>query len=183
MSNLLDLKDDKPDGHGSLSSFEPDVDPEWEAQLKSGANWFYWIAGLSLVNSLAFIFQANFAFLAGLGITQLFEAVVLLSIENGAPASLNVVAIAFDLIIVGIFAFIGYYANKGFTAPFLVGIIIYVLDAVVVLALGSYAAAAFHAFALFFIIRGYLASRKLRAAQSDAPFQPPPPPSVSFPSI
>lgn len=180
MSNLLDLKDDKPDMSGTLTSFESEINPEWEAQMKGGANWFYWIAALSLVNSLAFIFQANFAFLAGLGFTQLFEAVVQLSIENGAPESLNVVAIIFDVIIVGIFALIGFYSNKGFTAPFLVGIIIYAIDAVLVLALGSYLTAGFHVFALFFIIRGYLAARKLKEHHRNTAFQAPPSPSESF---
>lgn len=177
MSNLLGLEENKTETTGSPASFESDIDPLWDAQVKSGANWFYWIAGLSLVNSLAFVFQANFAFLAGLGLTQLFEAVINVSVQSGAPTALNAVAIVFDVIIVGIFALFGYYAGKGITAVFLIGIIIYVLDALLVLVLGLYPAAAFHAFALFFIIRGYIACRKLKAAQKAVQFQPPPPPS------
>ena len=49
-----------------LSSEPEEVSPETLAQLKSGANWFYWIAGLSLINSAIFVFGGNVNFIAGL---------------------------------------------------------------------------------------------------------------------
>ena len=39
------------------------------AQLKSGASWFYWIAGLSLINSIAAVSGGSWRFILGLGIT------------------------------------------------------------------------------------------------------------------
>ncbi|HMT06733.1 MAG TPA: hypothetical protein PKA82_01935 [Pyrinomonadaceae bacterium] len=177
MSDLLGLNEEK-ETTGNDSTTPSGFDPAWEATAKSGANWFYWIAGLSLVNSLAFVFGANFSFLAGLGITQVVEALIVVSIENGAPSMLKGFAIAFDVVVFGVFALLGYYANKLFTVAFVIGIVAYVIDGALVLAVGSIASAAFHAFALFFIVRGFLACRNIKKFQQAPPIQSPPPPPV-----
>ena len=54
---------------------EKEPDPVTLAQLKNGANWFYWIAGLSLVNSAIFAFGGHVSFIAGLAYTQIIDAV------------------------------------------------------------------------------------------------------------
>ena len=71
------------------------------------------------------------------------------------------VAIVVNLVITAIFALFGYFANKRFAAAFIIGSVLYALDGLIYLALGSMFAAGFHVFALFFIIRGFLASRQL----------------------
>jgi hypothetical protein len=43
------------------------------ARVVNGAKWFYWIAGLSLVNSLVVVFGGNFHFVLGLGITSVVD--------------------------------------------------------------------------------------------------------------
>lgn len=176
MSDLLGLSEEKQTSASNDPQQPSGFDPAWEATAKSGANWFYWIAGLSLVNSLAFAFGSNFSFLAGLGITQVVEALIEVSIESGAPSMLKGFAIAFDVVVFGVFALLGYYSNKLFTAAFVIGIVAYVIDGALVLAVGSIASAAFHAFALFFIIRGFLACRNLKKFQQSPPIQSPPPP-------
>ena len=42
----------------------------YRRNMQSGARWFYWIAGLSLINAIAAAANSNWSFLAGLGITQ-----------------------------------------------------------------------------------------------------------------
>lgn len=181
MSDLLGLHEEKPET-GDYSNIDLGPDPAWAAQAKSGANWFYWIAGLSLINSAAFVAGANFHFLAGLGITEIADAVIAAAIEQGSPPAIKAVSIIFDLIILIIFALIGYFANKLLTPVFIFGIIVYVFDALLVLLLGDILMAGFHAFALFFIIRGFLSARKLNAYKaskmvvSPQTLQPPPPP-------
>ena len=175
MSNLLGLEEERrgtPTGE-----IGPDMD-ELSARMKSGANWFYWIAGLSTINSLIYAFGGSVAFVAGLGLTQLADAFVDLGIENGLPAAVRSVAIIFNFVVVGLFALLGYYAGKQSSAAFVVGIVIYLLDGLLLLLLGVLFSAGFHAFALFFIIRGFLACRALNAFQAARPFQPPPPPTV-----
>ncbi len=146
----------------------PELSPDVVVQLKSGASWFYWIAGLSLVNSLIFVFGGNVSFIARLAYTQIIDAVVDASILDGANASLNVVAIVLDFILVAIFALIGYYANKAISAVFIIGIIIYLIDGLLWLFLGSYFAVAFHAYALFMIIRGLMASMEINKFNSES---------------
>jgi len=181
MSNLLGLEEAKP-STGEYDNAAPGPDPEWTARVKRGANWFYWIAGLSVVNSLAFIGGAQLHFLGGLGLTELADAVIAASINEGAPTAIKAVSIIFDLVAVTGFALAGYYANKFVRTAFLIGIIIYGLDTLIVLALGAYFMAAFHAFALYSLINGYIACRQMKAhlkSQAQIVGQPPPPPSFT----
>ena len=172
MSNSLGLQDtQQTEGYG----LEPNRD-ELEMRLKNGANWVYWIAGLSVINSLIYISGSDVSFLAGLGFTQLVAAFVDIAIESGAPAAMRGVSIVFSLVVVVVFGLFGYYANKRFTAAFVVGIILYFLDGLLLLLLGVFFSAGFHAFALIFIVRGFLACRELNAFDAARAFQHPPPP-------
>jgi len=45
--------------------------------MQSGARWFYWIAGLSMINSIAAMSNSSWSFLAGLGITQFIPGLAL----------------------------------------------------------------------------------------------------------
>ena len=158
MSNLLGLEEAK-EHTGDIWAHE--LDPELASHVRGGANWFYWIAGLSLVNSVVFFFGSPIAFIAGLGFTQIADEVVQLLIQNGAPSAFRAVVSVFDLVFLILFALLGYYANKRFAAAFIIGTAIYALDAILLLFIGAFFPAGFHAFALFFIVRGFLACRKL----------------------
>jgi len=178
MSSLLGLEEERK---SSASNQVSDVDQsELEATMKSGARWFYWIAALSTINSVVYMSGSEWSFLAGLGLTQLAQAFVDVAIENGAPSALKIVALIFSFVLVAVFAFFGYYAQKRWSAAFIVGIVIYVLDGLLLLLLGVIASAGFHAFALFFIIRGFLACRTLNAAAAAPAFQTPPQPPTSL---
>lgn len=137
--------------------------------MKGGANWFYWIAGLSLFNSVGFAAGATVSFLGGLGFAVLVDVFINAMIENGASPMLKIVSVVFALILIIAFALFGYYANRGFSGAFILGIIIYSLDLLLVLLLEDYFMAGFHALALFFIVRGYLACRRLRATPVGPP--------------
>ncbi len=174
MSTLLGLEEKDTNAVDRAATVNRE---ELEAKMKSGGSWFYWIAGLSAINSAIYLFGGEVAFLAGLGFTLMADALVDAAIDSGLPSGVKAVAIIFNFILVAMFALFGYYANKRFAVAFIVGIVIYVLDALLLLLLGSFFSAAFHAFALFFIIRGFLACRKLNASQESVPFQTPPPPA------
>jgi hypothetical protein len=183
MSNFLGLEEERSTSTatGEYDRVQPVLDPDVAVRIKRGANWFYWIAGLSVVNSIAFIVGAKFHFLAGLGVTEIADAVIEASIQQGAPGYLRAVSIIFDLIAVAGFALTGYFANKFFRTAFLVGIIFYVIDGLLVLILTDFFMLAFHAFALYSLIRGYIACREMKAhlkTQKDM-IQPPPPPHAT----
>lgn len=156
MSTIFDRSE------GVVLNTEPEeVSPETRAQLKSGANWFYWIAGLSLINSAIFIFGGNVNFIAGLAYTQLIDAIFDASVSQGAPSGILAVAAVIDLVVVVVFALIGYFSNKAINAVFIGGMLIYAVDGVIWLLLGSLFAAGFHVFALVMIFRGFMASREI----------------------
>src|SRR6478672_13601536 len=133
MSNLLNLTEE------TLEKYSLDVNapnPEWEARVKRGANWFYWIAGLSVINSIAFAAGGNFHFLAGLGITEVADAVVDAFVNQGAPSAIRALSIVFDLIAIVGFGLCGFIVNKFSRTAFIVGIGFYFLDGLIVLLLG-----------------------------------------------
>lgn len=145
---------------------EKEPSSETLAQLKGGANWFYWIAGLSLVNSAVFAFGGEVSFIAGLAVTQIIDAVATQLGGDGFSA-VKAVAIVLDLIVFIVFALIGYYSNKAINAVFIVGMVIYLIDGLIWLLLGSIFAFGFHIFALIMIFRGFLASREINRIRTD----------------
>jgi hypothetical protein len=133
------------------------------ARLKSGASWFYWIAGLSMINSIGYLFGAAFSFVIGLGFTQ---AVDELAVELGGRApdgatAFRVAGAAVDLLIAGLFVLFGWSAIRRRAWAFRVGIALYILDAVLFVLVKDYLAVGFHALALYGLFRGFYAHRRL----------------------
>lgn len=137
---------------------------ELQRQMSGGANWFYWIAGLSLVNSAVFLAGGDWSFFAGLAITQVADALVVGIDGNTDLTIVKAVALIFDLMIAGVFALFGIFANRGQYWAFIAGIVIYLFDGLLMLWFGVWFSAAFHVFALIMIIRGLIAARTLRNA-------------------
>jgi hypothetical protein len=127
------------------------------AEIIGGARWFWWIAGLSLVNSIILHSGGGTSFVIGLGFTL---------VVDGIFQSLKPVAFAVDLCALGFFFAMGWYAARGWVWAFLTGIIFYALDAVIYLVFQDWMPAAFHGLALFYLFRGM---QKLRAELKAAP--------------
>ena len=123
---------------------------EIESRLNSGAGWFFWIAGLSLINSIIVLLGSDWYFVIGLAYTQIIDEII----GSG-------ISFFFDLIVAGIFVFFGIFAKKRNIWSFVVGMILYGLDGLVFLLVGEYLSFGFHIFALYFIYGGLNASRQL----------------------
>lgn len=136
------------------------------AQMQSGARWFYWIAGLSLINSIAAVSGSNWSFLAGLGITQLISGVAL-GLSEDVGGSVNVIAFMLDLLVAAFFVSLGVWANKGDTWAFILGIVVYALDGIIFLVFQLWFSLAFHAFVLYSLYRGLTANRKLKQLEAE----------------
>jgi hypothetical protein len=135
-----------------------------QAQLsRAGANWLIWIAGLSLVNSVLFVAGSNWAFFLGLGATQFVDA---FGKEIITGTTGQVLALAVDVVIAGIFVGLGLVSRNGAQWSFIVGMVLLVLDALLLAFVTDWAAVAFHGLALFFIVRGFQASRRLAAMRT-----------------
>ena len=124
--------------------------------VASGARWFWWIAGLTLVNLACDAAHANVNFVLGLAFTQLAHAML-------APPAAYVIDAAF----IGGFWLLGQQAQAGRGWAFVLGALVYLADGLVYLQAQDWMPVAFHAFALFSIARGFLALRgamRLRAS-------------------
>jgi hypothetical protein len=126
-----------------------------ENQRRSGAQWFYWIAGLSLVNAILALSGQGWRFILGLGVTQLVQELAQESGSAGTKAGLV------GLGLIAIFGFLGQRAVAGHHWAFLVGMTLYALDGAIFLLIQDWVGVGFHVFALIMIGRGYAAARKL----------------------
>jgi hypothetical protein len=135
------------------------LDPMLHRHLKSGASWFYWIAGLSLINSISAFAHASFRFIFGLGLTQVLDA---LGTEMGSAGP--AVALGLDVVAAGILVLFGVFANKAHSWAFIVGMLCFAADTVLVLIFADWLSVAVHVVVLFFLFRGFAACRKLKAA-------------------
>ena len=143
-------------------------DQQLANQVKSGANWFYWIAGMSIINSIAYRLGLEITFLIGLTGTAFVEGIGI-GISQQLPESANLimaVALVAEILVASIFVLIGALARKGLRWAFILGLVFYVLDAVIWLAFREWLPAAFHLLGLFGILSGL---RALGSKQAGGP--------------
>ena len=143
-------------------------------RYKSGANWFYWIAGLSLVTSIITFGGGNWKFLISLGTTQVIDSIALVLSEEVGSAS-KIVALVLDVFLTAMFVVFGVLANKKYLWAYIAGMAAFVIDGVVSLMIQDLIGVIAHVVVLVFMVPGFLAGRKLaevereRAAQAAAP--------------
>ena len=147
--------------------------------MKSSANWFYWIVGLSALNSILYISGVGFGLAVGLNATRIIDELV-----SEASGAARFLPLLFALIPLGFFALLGYLAPR-FRAAFVVGFIFYLIDAVPSLLLKDWIGLAMHAWVLFSFFTGFRAAGELSRLRSSnasgvvrAPAFPPPPPQL-----
>jgi len=137
---------------------------ELAKHYKSGANWFYWLAGLSIITSLIAIGGGGIHFIFTLGITQIIDGIAVdLSLDMGSGA--KAVALVLDLIISGVFVLFGYLSNQRQLWAYIVGTVLFVLDGLLCLIGPDIISLLAHAVVLFFLIRGIMAGRELIALE------------------
>jgi len=92
-----------------------------ERRRRIGGQWFYWIAGLSLVNAAIGFTGADWRFILGLGVTQIVQELAK-SGSNGTTAGLV------GLAVIAIFTVLGQRAVLGHGWAFVLGMTLYALD-------------------------------------------------------
>ena len=128
-----------------------------EAQSRRGAFWFYWIAGLSLVNSaLAFAGQ-DWRFIIGLGMSQIIDTLATRAGRGWTAALL------FDAPLIGGVVLLGTRAVRGHAWAFLLGVSLYGLDGLISLLAHDWLGLGFHVFVVIMILKGFQAARHLAA--------------------
>ncbi len=135
-----------------------------EHRMKGGAGWFYWIAGLSIINSVIIMSGSNWHFLAGLGITDIISVVA-----SKAGAAGTIIAVALNAIVAAVFIMFGVFASKRQAWAFVVGMTFYGLDALLLLPMQMWLGIAFHVFVLFQIFKGMQAASELKELEASMP--------------
>lgn len=134
------------------------------AEMRRGANWFYWVAILGAVSSLIYHFYDFANHFVHFGMSQYVDAqAAATGVETQRWA-----ALVFNLGIAGVFAAFGYFGRRGSDLAFIFGMFLYFFDAVVLLGYREFFAFGFHLFAMFFIAKGLLASRRRYDPSVDA---------------
>jgi hypothetical protein len=144
------------------------------ARYKSGANWFYWIAGLTIVTSIITYGGGDWRFLISLGTTQVIDAIAS-GLATGLGGAPQIVALVLDLILTGVFVVFGVLANKKFLWAYILGMVVFGLDGLVSLLIQDLIGVVAHVVVLIFMVPGFMAGRKLveleqmMAAQAPTP--------------
>lgn len=123
--------------------------------LKSGASWFYWIAGLTAVNAGAWMAGSNVRFVVGTALVDVFNAL-------GENSNARGVAIILDVLLIALFVVCGIFAHKAHIWAFAVGITVYLLDTILCLIAQEWIGLAFHVWALFGLAQAMRLAWQLR---------------------
>ncbi len=139
-------------------------------RMKNGANNFYWIAALSVVNSLVLEFGGNSYFVVGLAST-LFVDGIFLELAKGFPDAtifIKLIGLAISVFIALIFVFFGFFANKGKRWAFIIGMVFYAIDTLIMLAFQEWMGLIFHGLFLFGLFSGIRALGELQKLSPQA---------------
>jgi hypothetical protein len=137
-----------------------------ETNFRRGINWFYWIAGLSILNSLIYLFKGSLTFVVGLGITQIVDGMTTGIAENlssNGGTVIHAIGFLIDLAIAGAFVVAGLLGQKKHRWAIITGMIFYALDGVIFILFGAWLPVLFHVFALWNLWRGLQSLNELNS--------------------
>lgn len=176
MSHATPADDDVSDNE--VTTDAPEVNPEQAAMQHlaellqtgdSGANWFFWIAGLSLVNTAIIHFGGNVQFVVGLGLTLFVDAIATEIVREQPQSQMiaTIVAVSFSAFCSIIACLFGWLSKKRIIPLFALGMAVYFLDGLVFLLVQDWLSLAFHGYALFCMWGGLTAYRKFNQIESE----------------
>lgn len=133
--------------------------------------WFWWIAALSVVNSIAVILDLKYGMALGLGFTQVIDAIFSFGADGEAMspgATARVIQLSLVGAVAGGFYALGRAARRCSTRAFAWGMGLYALDALIFVLVGDWIGVGFHVFVLFMLWGGFSILRSARSQMPDA---------------
>lgn len=121
-----------------------------DPSVLSSARWFWWIAGLSLVNLFLFYSGSNTSFVIGLAMTAVTSAIF---------SEQMVVGLVVAVLIIGFYGVIGFCAQREKLWAFYLGLAVYVVDALIYMYVQDWLSVAFHGYVIFHLFRGIASLR------------------------
>lgn len=125
-----------------------------ENAMKGGLSWFYWIAGLSIINTIMAYTKSETFFVAGLSTTFFVKA------ASSEFSSLNLFFNIINAILIVSFIIFGKYGKKNNLLIY-IGMGVYCLDSLFFLYAGEWVSIGFHVFALYGIYIGLKSKNQL----------------------
>lgn len=136
-------------------SYEPQAIIE---RARKASGWFAIIAAFSAVNSILVLAGAKVSFVVGLGATQLVDAVLAVAREQAQPPVTTIITalgLIVNLGILGVVVAIWQLSKRGSAIAYVVGMVLYLLDALIYVLVGDWVGAGFHVFFLAMLWSGY----------------------------
>ncbi|MEX0713302.1 MAG: hypothetical protein WD278_13185 [Pirellulales bacterium] len=166
--NLIDAEEAEAAGHDEA---EVASQPFVEEYQNPGVNWFFWIAGLSLVNAAVALTSDGEGrqFVIGLGITAIINGLALGMAQNAAPQVAMIAkatSFALSVLASGVFVGFGILGRKAFVWAIALGMFLYALDGLIYLAYQDWMSFGFHLFALFFLFGALNTAREWQRRQA-----------------
>ena len=122
-----------------------------------GANWFIWLAILSAINTLIVYQYHTPNTPIALAVTQWLDGT-----SAGLNPTMSTRSLVINLLIAGALAGFGLLARRGSDLAFVLGIFLYIIDAMLAIGLRDIFGFGVHLIGLFFLFKGLLASRHVR---------------------
>lgn len=143
-------------------------------RMKGGANNFYWIAALSVINSAMLQFGGGMYFVVGLAGTLFVDTIFieLALVMQESALVVKIIGLVVSAVVAAVFALFGIFANRGMKWAFIVGMIFYAIDTLLMLAFQEWMGLLFHIFFLFGLFGGLSALNKLQKLAPPKPSNP-----------
>jgi len=154
-----------PQAPERVEAFQVDNKDDLQNRLNGGAGCYFWIAGLSLVNSVVMMAGGGWGFIVGLGITQVIDAFTHGLAEASGGGLIKIVGFMGDILVAAAFVIFGVFARRGQIWAFGLGMSLYALDGLLFLLVKDFLGLGFHAFALFCLYNGLKACQRLKTME------------------
>jgi hypothetical protein len=137
----------------------PTIDAATMDKIASAANWFYWIAALTVVGLVAAMMGSDWGFAIGLGTSQLL-GMLALPAEIG-DISFVIIGLLWliNIGLIALFFWFGYAARRPSLVAFTLGIVLYLLDTLLFVYAEDWLGVIFHVIALYFLVSGWSCTR------------------------
>jgi hypothetical protein len=134
-----------------------------EKVIKTGASQFYWIAALSIINSIVVLTGRSWTFFIGLGVTQFIDGIfigIAQIVDERFALTARIIGFVIDIIVASVFVLFGFFAQKRKRWAFIAGMVLYALDSLILLLVLDFLGFGFHILLLFFIYVGMSAMKR-----------------------
>ncbi|MEO0452791.1 MAG: GYF domain-containing protein [Verrucomicrobiota bacterium] len=164
-----ELKSPIQPGGIDVDEGRPAAVDEYLATFQSGAYWFYWIAGLTVLNAILIAVSSPVILALGLGAAELVSWMAY-DVETGEiDSTMMWIAVGVAIVLSLLMAGIGWMASQGNRIIYLVGMVIVALDTIFyIFPIFSIIALAVHGYALYAMFNGFAALQKIEEIEKKA---------------